>query len=744
MKTERDIELGRMIAAVEVPPLKAGFNARLWERIDAAEPQVVRPDRRPLFTRRRLAIALMTAAVAAVVAVTLVGWPLTRRLGTGGGPQLAVAQVVRNVERSLASSRAMAGTFVYDRADVRLPAGAEADVALAVLLQRATVGPLQRERAARVVATADGRVRYDYVAQPDGTWTLPGPSMTLAGTPGLHVRVVNQPAGYAYKVWRTVSGLLVHRTIDPPAGPPDADSTGWFPGGLGGLMSASAFSSGTVRSSTLGGREVLIVTARAHPSSVSVDADGRITSSVYDRVSVIVDRRTWLPVRVERSLRGHVVEAWGFAGLRPNVPTSSKDFGLRLPETAATFSERDAGYRRLSLKAAARAVDGRLLVPANVPSGFRLALVTVKDDIVSLVYRKGFRGVTVTCRRASRDGSPPTDPFSQAPSGAGKGRLSAGDRTWVTDGALRGSRAYLRAEPLELPRLWARHDGLLVTVAGDLSREELVAIAGSLQTYRVWRTGKVFDAYVAASRAPDLHAVDQLLAPGVVLHQHEELLTVTDRELVLESNGDILDPLFTGITVSVFIGDGFVLWESWNRGDSIPGFPGLDGGSVTAVLFRLRGEKIAVIEYFPTIYWATEDLGERWHPAPLHPSRDPRDTEAAAAAVARSYAEALRAKDAAALVRLAARDVDFLDVERDVRGGRTELAARYRRMFRRPSDLTFSDLREFSGAGWAAIMWTAASPSMQSRATGLTVLEIRRGRIARETVYAFRSKMPFD
>ena len=33
-----------------------------------------------------------------------------------------------------------------------------------------------------------------------------------------------------------------------------------------------------------------------------------------------------------------------------------------------------------------------------------------------------------------------------------------------------------------VPHLWALDDGLVVTVAGDLSRAELVAVAGSLRT----------------------------------------------------------------------------------------------------------------------------------------------------------------------------------------------------------------------------------------------------------------------
>ena len=35
--------------------------------------------------------------------------------------------------------------------------------------------------------------------------------------------------------------------------------------------------------------------------------------------------------------------------------------------------------------------------------------------------------------------------------------------------------------PQGMPHLWALDDGLVATVAGDLSRAELVAVAGSLR-----------------------------------------------------------------------------------------------------------------------------------------------------------------------------------------------------------------------------------------------------------------------
>jgi hypothetical protein len=770
VKTDRDLELARLLASTQAPPLKPAFTERLWARIDAQREEVVAPARRPVLRRPRVAVTLFAAAAAAtVIAATLMGWPLTRQ-PTGGGPPPAVAQVLKNVESTLAATRSMRAVFFYDRAQVRVPAGTGEDLSLAQLVERAAARPLQRRLAARVLATADGRMRSLSVKEPGGSWGLPRAGATVTDTPGLHVQVRNQPGGYAYEVWRNANGLQVRRVVDPPPGPPDATTSGWFPGEYGGLLSPVALSEGTVSASTYEGRAVVVVTTAALPSSVSVDREGRFTSPVYDRVSMIVDRKTWLPLRVERSLHGRTVEAWGFSDLRLDVPVSMADFELTLPETA-TFYDRDAGFRRLSLRAAARAVHGRLFIPTRLPAGFTLALATAKtgslaspgdslpgveatlegpwrspeSDIASLVYRKGFRRVTITCRRVKDATSAlSVDPFSATPGNAARGRSAAVGTVRLNDGALRGALARIRTDALELPHLWALHDGLLVTVAGDLSRDELVAVANSLETYGTWRTGKVFDAYLDASRRDDSARLDALLVDGVVLRLHRDLLAVKQKRQVIALNGDVLDPLLTGTTVSLLTGDGFALWESWNRGDSIPLAPGIDGGSASVLLVRLGGDRIAGIDYFLTTYWATTDLGEGWHPSALQPSHDPRDTEAAAAKVARAYEAALADKDVGRLARLTAPGVEFLDIEHGVRGDRATLRARYMRMFDRPRDLEFTDVRRFVGPGWAAVMWTASSRARATEATGLTVLEIRNGRIARETIYACKAKMPFE
>jgi hypothetical protein len=51
----------------------------------------------------------------------------------------------------------------------------------------------------------------------------------------------------------------------------------------------------------------------------------------------------------------------------------------------------------------------------------------------------------------------------------------------IDRGALRGVTVKLAMPALGLPHLWAFHDGLLVTIAGDLTEDQLLQVAESLR-----------------------------------------------------------------------------------------------------------------------------------------------------------------------------------------------------------------------------------------------------------------------
>jgi len=167
----------------------------------------------------------------------------------------------------------------------------------------------------------------------------------------------------------------------------------------------------------------------------------------------------------------------------------------------------DEGFRYLSIDQVAAAIGRPALVPARLPNGFELARVAVrqgenltpddvkkmsKDDkalagtgIVSLRFESGFEAIAVTTRLLdpsvySERFSIRRDPF------IGRGWTGAIDcRTPIelTSGAFAGARGMVVIAPLTIPHLWAVKDGLLLTVGGDASAEQLLAVANSIETY---------------------------------------------------------------------------------------------------------------------------------------------------------------------------------------------------------------------------------------------------------------------
>jgi ketosteroid isomerase-like protein len=128
---------------------------------------------------------------------------------------------------------------------------------------------------------------------------------------------------------------------------------------------------------------------------------------------------------------------------------------------------------------------------------------------------------------------------------------------------------------------------------------------------------------------------------------------------------------------------------------------------------------------------------------PLRSAPGPADTPAAAEAVALEYSAALQAKDAAAVAALSAPTIAFMDTASStVASSPAQVQAHYAGIFKAPADLTFAHLQYAFGRGWAAVIW-GATASLGAAGDGATVLEIRDGKIARETLYYNSSNMPF-
>ena len=129
---------------------------------------------------------------------------------------------------------------------------------------------------------------------------------------------------------------------------------------------------------------------------------------------------------------------------------------------------------------------------------------------------------------------------------------------------------------------------------------------------------------------------------------------------------------------------------------------------------------------------------------PLRSAPGPADTLAASKAVALTYAAALQNKDAAAVAASSAPTIAFTDTASSTVGSSPDDVQRhYAKIFETPADLAFAHPRYVVGRGWAAVIWTAGSQSNGASGSGVTMLEIRSGKVRRETLYYNSSNVPF-
>jgi ketosteroid isomerase-like protein len=149
-----------------------------------------------------------------------------------------------------------------------------------------------------------------------------------------------------------------------------------------------------------------------------------------------------------------------------------------------------------------------------------------------------------------------------------------------------------------------------------------------------------------------------------------------------------------------------------------------------------EGDYLQAFQNFPN--------GQALEPKPLESAPGPADTPAVAEAAALEYSAALQAKDAAAAAALSAPTIAFMDTASSTVGSSpAQVEAHYAGIFRAPADLAFTNLRYAFGRGWAAVIWTAGSQSFGASGSGVTILEMRGGKICRETLYYNSSKVPF-
>jgi ketosteroid isomerase-like protein len=245
-------------------------------------------------------------------------------------------------------------------------------------------------------------------------------------------------------------------------------------------------------------------------------------------------------------------------------------------------------------------------------------------------------------------------------------------------------------------------------------------------------TQETVDAYTVAWNVRSAAQLGALYARDVVFHCFATGVHVDGRAALLKMLGDVC-AMTTGARALAGHAD-----RGWAVLELRQDFA--EGSVQLLQLIETRGGKIVRhANYYQPIESRSSPLRSA---NPLRSAPGPADTPAASKAVALGYAAALQSKDAAAIAAQNAPTIAFVDTASGTVGSSPgAVRTHYATIFKASADLAFIHVRYVFGPGWAAVIWTAHS--IASDGDGVTMLEIRNGKIARETLYYNSSNVPF-
>lgn len=228
-----------------------------------------------------------------------------------------------------------------------------------------------------------------------------------------------------------------------------------------------------------------------------------------DTIELLVDEATALPVRWTLYRGRQVVAEQWVKDIAVNQPIEASRFAPQ-PPAGARQGTYDAGYRQLDSADVAAALPFVAYYPGSVPDGFvpRSAALARREwrdagadaqwealatPAALFSWRRGFDELSVSTRPYARsvvyegEDAPPRvveDPFETTY--AWLLMRSESSRVRLRGGALDGLPAWVVTGPWAYPHLWVvvpesiAGEKLTVTVAGDATADELVAVAESL------------------------------------------------------------------------------------------------------------------------------------------------------------------------------------------------------------------------------------------------------------------------
>ena len=449
MTRGRDELLGAALRELETPEHRPEFHAELHRRLASEQAVRVNEVRRHGHARGRQ--IAQVASLAAVGALAFLALDLVRSDG-GPGPRIVdvatAAEIKAKVRTALASARALSGIVVYD-------------------------GPFPRD---------EMRSRFALSARGD---------FRVSGITSTEEIAYDAERGVERHFMRDQDGVVsagVFRGLAP--GRPDPTSSEWIlEEDFGALVRAFlAVRDPRVQETTYEGRPAWELEVSAVPSGIVPELTG-------DTFTITVDQETGMPVEVTETRRDALRSQTRIEDLDVDPEIAPGTYSFDFPEGAEP-NVIEHGFRRVELNRVSEIVGYAPLVPEWVPEGYELTDVAVagdtgyssgtegsnptSTDVVSLAYRRGLDEVVVTTRLRHVPGWP--DRWSD-PIATGEGYVDEPERVTLGRGALAGVEADALIVPRNIPHLWAQTEELVVTVAGDLSRAELLRAAASLRAH---------------------------------------------------------------------------------------------------------------------------------------------------------------------------------------------------------------------------------------------------------------------
>jgi hypothetical protein len=453
MTTVRDDRLGAALRQLETPEHRPSFHAEL-ERLLAAEAAGRRPVRR---ARPRLRWGLRVAMVAVLAALAVVAVDLLRS-GDAPGPGIGVqpataAEIQAQVRSVLAGLQTVSGEFVAEGESY--------------------------ENAYDWTSH-----RWRFVLTERGDFTLTGvdheENLSYNARRGVR-RTLNTSESLG------TSDLFAHVERGIAPGPPDS-----YPAESILETDYAALVRAFLAAEDPRVVEIEYAGRPAWRLDVPVQVNRIVPEYSGDEFSIWVDQQTGIPVKIVERKNGRARNELRIDKLAVDAPGARVRPVQFPPGMEVTRS--NGGFRRTSLDGVQPIVGYAPLVPGWLPEGFELAEVAAgpgqvgvtgaeagnppSTDVVSLSFRRGFDQILVTTRLRNVPGYPQlwADPLA-----TGEGFVDRPQKVELGRGTLSGVEANVLVVPRNIPHLWAQTDDLVVTVAGDLSREELIRVAESLE-----------------------------------------------------------------------------------------------------------------------------------------------------------------------------------------------------------------------------------------------------------------------